>query len=209
MGTLIRIDPVDASAVAAAGARAAACLAAGGVAVLPAEGLYGLHASLSAPAGVARLRALKRDGLGRPYILLVADRAMALALIDASAPATVAAERWWGQAWPGAVTFVVPAGPRVPADLQRAGFVALRCPGSEFLRDVAQRLRAPLLSTSANTSGGRPPARVEEIEPELREACDLVIDGGPLSGQGSTVVRVEADGTLATLRPGAWIAPGN
>ncbi len=207
MGTLITIDSADAAAVAAACDQATACLAAGGVALLPAEGLYGLHACLAVPSGPARLRALKGGAGARPYILLVPDRAAARALIDPSAPAAAAAERWWQTAWPGPVTFVMPAGPRVPGDLARAGQVALRCPGSTLLRAVAARLSGPLLSTSANPSGGRAPARLTEVAPELMAACELVVDAGPLSGQGSTVVRVEADGRLTTLRPGAWAVP--
>jgi len=204
MGALILLDLADETAVAAAAERAAMGLAAGGVAVLPAEGLYGLHACASVPTGVARLRALKGDDRGRPYILLVPDSAAARALIDAAAQSAAAAEQWWRKAWPGPATFVVPAGPRVPADLVRGGCVALRCPGSELLRAVAARLPGPLLSTSANVSGGRAPARVAEIEPQLLAACDLVVDGGPLCGQGSTIVRVEDDGRLTTLRPGVW-----
>jgi L-threonylcarbamoyladenylate synthase len=175
--------------------------------VLPAEGLYGLHASLTSQAGVTRLRALKRDDHGRPYILLVADRAAAAALLDASSPAALAAERWMAQSWPGPVTFVVPASARVPQDLTREGLVAVRCPASELLRAVAARLAAPVLSTSANAAGGRSPARVEEIEPALLQAGGLIVDGGPLAGQGSTVVRVEGDGRLTILRPGAWVPP--
>ncbi len=187
--------------------RAAALIAAAGVVLLPAEGLYGLHAGQGSQAGIARLRALKRDERARPYILLVADLAAAQRLMDPEAPAAQVALRWMERAWPGPATFVVPAGPVVAADLAREGLVALRCPGSELLRAVAARLPAAVLSTSANVSGAAAPAQVRRIEPALLEGSDLVVDGGALSGQGSTVARVERDGGLTILRPGAWSPP--
>ncbi len=178
----------------------AACLEAGGVAILPAEGLYGLHARLSAPGALDRIRRIKADPAPRPYILLLA------------APEDVGkmAARWprdlIASAWPGPLTLILPATPAVPEDLTREGCVAVRCPGSRLLREVAGRISGPLLSTSANRSGAAPPARVGAIERAVSEQVDLIVDGGALSGEGSTVARVEPAGRLTVLRQGAWRA---
>lgn len=111
------------------------------------------------------------------------------------------------EAWPGPLTLVLPASGKLPEELTRDGRAALRCPGSLLLRELALSLSAPILSTSANRAGGKAPARLAEIEPELLKACDLAVDAGTLCGQGSTIARPEAGGSLTILRPGLWKPP--
>lgn len=63
-----------------------------------------------------------------------------------------------------------------------------------------------LLASSANPSGGADPAALEEVEPAVRAACDLVLDGGPTSGVSSTVLDLsglEAGRGYRILRSGA------
>ena len=64
----------------------------------------------------------------------------------------------------------------------------------------------PLLASSANPSGGRAPRSLDEVDPELLEACDLVLDAGPLPGVASTVLDLSAyeeTGRWRILREGA------
>lgn len=186
---------------AAALERAHEILAAGGLALLPAEGLYGLHARALDPAAVGRLRRAKATPGPRAFILLIAtpDHLTAwVSRLPGIAAELVAA------AWPGPLTLVLPAAERLPADLCHAGQVALRCPGVRFLRELLLSLPEPLLSTSANRGGETPPAELGQVRAEMREQCDLRIGGGTLSGLGSTVLRPEDDGSLSLLRRGLW-----
>jgi L-threonylcarbamoyladenylate synthase len=186
------------------------CLFGGGVALLPAEGLYGLHACAAEEAGVAgeeppglaRLRHIKGDPPGRPYIILTGTPEGAGPLLaDLPKGAAVLIEK----AWPGPLTLILPAAERVPRYLVRDGWVAVRCPGSGLLRDLARALPGPLLSTSANRAGRSAPAALGDLEPEVRESCDLIVEGGRLAGRGSTIARFDAGGELTILRPGLWV----
>jgi tRNA A37 threonylcarbamoyladenosine synthetase subunit TsaC/SUA5/YrdC len=47
---------------------------------------------------------------------------------------------------------------------------------------------APLTSTSANTAGGKNLTDARSIADLLGDQVDLIIDGGEVAGQGSTVV---------------------
>lgn len=181
----------------AAAARAAAVLNAGGIAILPAEGLYGLHARPDLPAALDRLREIKPRESGRGWIGLIAA---AEDLARYAAPPIDRAESLARRHWPGPLTLVVPASPRAPRSLVADdGTVALRCPGSEFLRRVARASGGILLSTSANAPGAPAPASPERLR---EEAVDLLVDAGPLPGIPSTVVRVEGD-DVRVLREGA------
>lgn len=176
----------------------------GELALLPAEGLYGLHAPAHAAASLQRLRALKGGRTAestRPFILLIGAPAHALALVSSlpgCAPAIL--ER----VWPAPLTLLLPASSRVPPSFVQDGMVALRCPGQRFLRELLLLLSEPLASTSANHAGEPAPARFESVSADLRAACGVAVDGGSLAGTGSTIARPEPDGRLTILRAGLW-----
>jgi len=203
MPEILRLgDDVESYAAALEAAREA--LLAGEVALLPSEGLYGLHAEAFAAGAVARLRAIKQDPAPRPFILLVGTLEHALALVDDLPGSAASLMR---EAWPGPLTLLLPAREIVPPALCAEGRVALRCPGTRFLRELALTLPAPILSTSANRAGQPAPASLEACDPAVIAACEIVIDGGPLAGVGSTLARPERDGSLTVLRAGLWQPP--
>ena len=179
--------------------RAGDALKAGLVAVLPAEGLYGYHALASSAPGVERLEALKPRGPGKGWIGLVARPGDAYRWIAAlPAPAAVLIQAHW----PGPLTIILDAGPSVPEALRGPeGTVALRCPGSPFLRDVVLAAGGPVVSTSANAPGGHP-ATAAPAEATVPDGVALVVDSGPLSGTPSTLVRAVGE-RVTVLREGA------
>jgi tRNA threonylcarbamoyl adenosine modification protein (Sua5/YciO/YrdC/YwlC family) len=181
----------------AAAARAAAVLNQDGIAVLPAEGVYGLHVRPDRHRALERLAALKPRAAGRGWIGLLAEPEL-LARYAASPEGP--AHQLARDHWPGALTLIVPASDSAPESLRASnGTVALRCPGSDFLRAVARACGGIILSTSANDPGAPAPARAEDVA--LAE-IDLLIDQGPLSGEPSTIVSVEGT-SFRTLRQGS------
>ncbi|MBP7669270.1 MAG: L-threonylcarbamoyladenylate synthase [Candidatus Eisenbacteria bacterium] len=174
---------------------------AGDLALLPAEGVYGLHADGSRPQALERLRALKGSPEGRSFIVLVGSLDQARRYC-----ARFPGERMQpaGSAWPGPLTLILPASDSLPAELRPGGDVALRCPGVRLLRELALSIPGPLVSTSANRAGEAPPRSLAEAQPALLEAVAIAVDGGTLSGKPSTLARAEEDGSLTILRPGLW-----
>jgi len=180
-----------------AAARAATVLDQDGIAVMPAEGVYGLHVHPDRQQALERLRALKPRARDRGWIGLLAETG---ALARYAATVSTRAQSLAHDHWPGALTLVLPASPLVPASLRASdGTVALRCPGSELLRAVARACGGLLLSTSANEPGSPAPARVEDV---ALTDVNLLIDQGPLSGAPSTIVRVDGD-VVQLLRSGS------
>ncbi|MGE5177846.1 MAG: L-threonylcarbamoyladenylate synthase [Bacteroidota bacterium] len=181
--------------------RAGEALRRGEVALLPAEGLYGYHVLATHPEGIARLERLKPRGPGKGWIGLVARPADAYRWFAAlPAPAAILIQ----QHWPGALTLVLEAGPSAPPALigpGEPGTIALRCPGSAFLRDVILAANGLLVSTSANPPGTAS-AAVAPAPEEVPGEVALVVDSGPLSGAPSTVVRVSGE-RVTVLREGA------
>jgi L-threonylcarbamoyladenylate synthase len=176
-------------------------LAAGGVAVFPADTVYGLACDPEDAAAVARLYALKGRPADKPAAVMFFARAAAFAAL----PELGARTRGLLEALlPGGVTLLLP-NPRGRFPLACGpdpGTLGLRVPDVPALRSVSR----PVLQSSANVAGGPDARRLADVPRAIRDGADLVIDGGELGGTPSTVIdlrRFEDDGAYAIVRHGA------
>jgi len=181
----------------------AACIARGGVAVFPADTVYGLACDPEDAEAVAKLYALKGRPADKPAAVMWFDRGAALAALDDLPPRTRAAVE---ALTPGPVTLLLanPRG-RFPLAAGPAGAGAalgVRIPDVPALAGV----RAVVLQSSANHAGGPDARALEEVPADVRDGADLVLDAGPLPGTPSTVVdlqRYEQTGAWTIVRAGA------
>ncbi len=192
---------VRAAADGGAAARAALerCVTAGGVAVFPADGLYGLACDPLDAGAIERIHQLKGRDEGKPSAVMYLSPLAMRELVAGLGPRACEAV---SALLPGPVTLVV-ANPerRYPlacgADPTRLGVRLIEGPLAGVM--------CPLFQTSANRSGEEPPAAFEEVPDGIREAVDLAIDGGRLSGMPSTVVdvsEIDLTGEWRLLRAG-------
>jgi len=181
---------------------AADALAAGDLAILPTETVYGLAADAANPTAVARLYEAKGRPRFNPLIAHVADWAMAagIAVLDQRA------RRLADAFWPGPITFVASLSDATRVcDLARAGLdtVAVRWPAHETAQSVIAALGRPIVAPSANRSGRPSPTTFADAVAETGAAAAVALDGGPCTvGLESTVVALLV-GPPRLLRPGA------
>lgn len=178
-------------------------IASGGVAVFPADGLYGLACDPLRAEAIERIHALKGRDDGKPSAVLYFSPLAMRELVSALGPRTRDA---LGALLPGPVTLVV-ANPehRYPLacreDPERLGVRLIGGP----LAGAA----SAIFQTSANRSGEAAPARFDDIDPAIVAGADLAIDGAELTGLPSTVVDVtsiESGGEPVVLREGGLSA---
>ncbi|MDQ6744402.1 MAG: Sua5/YciO/YrdC/YwlC family protein [Actinomycetota bacterium] len=177
------------------------CIASGGVAVFPADTVYGLACDPLDRAAVARLYELKRRPPTKASAVMFFTLAAALDALPELGPRTRAALTGL---LPGAVTALLtnPARRFPLACGDDPASLGLRVPAVALLGQV----RCPVLQSSANLAGGVDPRRLVEVPPQIRAGADLILDGGELPGTSSTVLdlrRYEADGSWRVLRAGA------
>jgi L-threonylcarbamoyladenylate synthase len=188
--------------------RAARAIGDGNLVVYPTETVYGLGADALNPAAVQRVFDAKRRDRDRPVSMAVPD-------VDAISEYTRATERemaFCREFLPGPVTVVLAARDVVP-DALTAGRdrVGVRVPAHETALALLDRV-APVTATSANVSGRESARRVADLDPVIREAAAVVVDGGETPGGGSTVVDVargeviRRGATAAAVE--AWLADG-
>jgi L-threonylcarbamoyladenylate synthase len=178
------------------------CMSVGGVAVFPADTVYGLACDAQSPGAVERLYDLKGRGRDKPAAVMLFDAGLALAALPELGPATrEALERLL----PGAVTLLLPNPERrfplaCGPDPETLG---LRVPA---VGQPLSAVRWPVLQSSANRAGGPDARRLAEVPDSIRAGADLVMDGGELPGMPSTVVDLRAyeqDGGWRIARLGA------
>ena len=182
----------------------ARCIRVGGVAVFPADTVYGLACEPDTPEAVARLYALKGRRPGKPAAVMFFDRELAFAALPELEPRTRALLE---RLLPGAITALLPnPARRFPlACGPDPGTLGLRVPALGAL----SAMRWPVLQSSANAAGGADARRLDQVPEAIRRRADLVLDGGELAGTASTVVdlrRYEHDGSWSVLRHGAVTA---
>jgi L-threonylcarbamoyladenylate synthase len=181
------------------------CIAVGGVALFPADTVYGLATEPESRDGVERLYRLKGRRPDQPAAVMFFDLGLALAALPELGERSRAA---LARLLPGAVTAVLPnparryplaCGP-VP---ERLG---LRVPLLTGVLAPLASARWPVLQSSANPSGGRDARRLADVDERIRARVDMQLDGGVLPGTPSTVVdlsRYEHSGEYGVLREGA------
>jgi L-threonylcarbamoyladenylate synthase len=189
-----------------AGARAfERCIAGGGLAVFPADTVYGLACDPGSRDAVARLYELKGRPQDKPAAVMFFALDRALAALPELGPRTLAA---LGALLPGAVTVLLP---------NRRRRFALACgPDPDTLGLRVPALGPPaaalaqacvcVLQSSANASGGADARALADVDDAIRDGADLVLDGGELPGTPSTVLDLRAyedEGAWAVIRQGA------
>jgi L-threonylcarbamoyladenylate synthase len=171
----------------------------GALMIYPTDTLYAIGCRALDGEAVAKLRRAKGRENDKALPVIAADLAQARS-IAFSWPE--AAERLAAAFWPGPLTLVVAASPRLPLELLSGGStVAVRVPGS-LVACVLARIAGPIVSTSANLAGEKPCASVNEAATAFPLAT-LAFDVGPLSGEPSTIIDVtEPSGEVRVLRAG-------
>ena len=186
----------------------ARCMSVGGVALFPADTVYGLATEPDSDDGVYRIYAMKRRPPERPSAVMFFDIDLALHALPELLPATRDAVI---RLLPGPVTVLLPnPATRFPlacgAEPSRLG---LRVPKLDAKLHHLADVKVPVLQSSANPTGDPDAKSLEEVDARIRRGADIELDAGVLPGTPSTVIDLssyEESGTFEVLREGALTA---
>ena len=173
---------------------------AGGVALFPADGLYGLACDPLRADAIARIHAIKGRDDGKPSAVMYLSPPMMRELVPSMGERTRGAV---AALLPGPVTLVI-------ANRERRYPLACRADperlGVRLIDGPLAGAAVAIFQTSANVTGAPAPASFAEVPDAIVAAVDLAIDGGRLSGEPSTVIdltAIEGGGGWSILREGA------
>ena len=181
------------------------CISVGGVALFPADTVYGLACEPDFREAVERLYALKGRRPDKPAAVMFFQLELALEALPELGEWTRAALE---SLLPNGLTVLLPNPQRrfplaCGPDPETLG---LRVPALGPVHAALEAVRWPVLQSSANRAGGPDARELGEVPEPIRAEVDLVLDGGPLPGTPSTVIDLrdfERSRDWAVVREGA------
>ena len=201
---MARLLPADPSGIASA----AAHLRAGGLVAFPTETVYGLGASASDGAAVARVFAAKARPADHPLIVHLPDAGHLWDWADETAVSDetrrVVAELA-ARFWPGPLTLVLPARDDVPRAVTGGqDTVAIRVPSDPVAAELLSAFGGAVVAPSANRFGRVSPTDASHVMDEFPDDDEMIVlDGGRTRhGLESTILDL-SHGTVRVLRPGS------
>lgn len=185
--------------------RVVECLRKGGVIVYPTDTTYGMGCDIYNKKGIEKIYQIKQRDKRKPFSFICPD----LATIASYANVSNNAFKIMKRHLPGPYTFVLEATREVPDLLvTRQRTVGVRMPDNNIALEIVRQFGHPLVTTSANVTQQPTYEDPSLIEDELGAQLDMVVDGGKLSGDPSSVISL-IDEEIEVLRQGcgdiSWI----
>lgn len=161
------------------------CLKNGGIVAYPTDTTYGIGCSIFNKKGLERIYQMKQRDKRKPFSFICSD----LSDISRYVRLTDHAFKIMKRHLPGPYTFVVEASREVPDLLiTKQKTVGIRIPNNPICLAIVKGMGVPIVTTSANLSGEDPVGDPVEINRLFGHALDLVVDGGMLDIEVSSVI---------------------
>lgn len=153
-------------------ARAVETLRSGGIVLYPTDTVWGIGCDATNPEAVRRIYELKQRSDAKSMLVLVGSEGELQRTVE-----NIPDAAWMlieAAVNPLTIIYDHPVG-LAPELLADDGSVGVRITSELFSRTLCQRLRRPIVSTSANISGRKTPATFAEISPEIIDGVDYVV----------------------------------
>lgn len=176
----------------------ASTLREGGIIGYPTDTFYGLGCDLFNIKAIRKLYLIKRLPTKRALSIICRDfkDISEYAVMDDLAFGIMK------QCLPGPYTFVLKAKKIMPKLLMtEKKEVGIRIPSHPVPVGLAGLIERPIINTSAKISGDEVISDPRKIEETFKGSIDLVVDGGIVVSEASTVLRISAN-TIEVLRKG-------
>ncbi|PJA49567.1 MAG: threonylcarbamoyl-AMP synthase [Syntrophobacterales bacterium CG_4_9_14_3_um_filter_49_8] len=161
----------------------------GGIIIYPTDTVYGLGCDLFNKKGIEKIYEIKKRDKKQPLSFVCAD------LKDISRYALVSdyAYKTMRRFLPGPYTFILPASRLVPKIiLPKRQTTGIRVPDNRICLALVKELGQPIISTSVKSNGDIP-CDPYEIKEKFGHCVDLIIDGGVLAPEQSSVISLVDD----------------
>ncbi len=189
----------------------------GGIILYPTDTVWGIGCDATDPEAVAKVYAIKKREDSKSLVLLASDMdmicryvkevpEMAVQLVEVNdKPMTIIYPDAVAGSGPSADGIMPKADRRCLAfnTVAEDGTVGIRIPMMEFCQQLVARLGRPLVSTSANISGGETPKKFAEISDEIKSSVDYMVDPAlerGATGRSSSIIKVGLDYSIQIIR---------
>ncbi len=180
--------------------RALAVIQQGGIVLYPTDTIWGIGCDATNTEAVKKIYSLKKRDEAKSVIILL-DTDNKLISYVKEVP-EVAYDLIEFAEHP--LTLVLPGAKNLsPAVINTDGSIGIRVTRHPFCQQLIQRLRKPLVSTSANISGQASPQNFSQISEDIISSVDYVVDleqHDRTLKKPSTIMRLDATGRFEFIR---------
>ncbi len=156
-----------------------------GVIAYPTDTVYGIGCDIFEKEAVERVYQIKSKDKKKPLSFICED----LKHISQYAIVSDNAYRLMKRLIPGPYTFILEATKLVPkVMLTKRNTVGIRVPDNKICLEIVRALGHPIVTTSANISNEEVLSDPSEIHKKFGKVLDMVIDGGVLSQEPSSII---------------------
>lgn len=169
----------------------------GGIVITPTDTVYGIMGDALNEDVIRRVYEVKKRPFSKPLLLLVSSLDMLLEyVLDITDKEKELLQKFRG------VTIILRKNNKI-SDLITAGgdTVGIRIPDNEDLIKIIEKLKRPVISSSANISDEDVITNVFMLDDTLKNNVDYIYDGGEINSSSSTIVKF-LDDKLIILRNG-------
>ncbi len=159
----------------------------GGVAVIPTDTIYGIVGSALKPETVEKIYKLKKRSKNKPFITLISGLGD---LEKFNIFLTQKQKDFLERHWPNPISIVLSG-------------QAFRMPNDQNLLKILQQTGS-LVAPSANFEGEKPSETIAEAKGYFGESVSFYIDKGEIKSKPSTIIKLNSDGTVITVREGSY-----
>jgi len=172
----------------------------GGIILYPTDTIWGIGCDATNTEAVQKIYRLKqRDEAKSMIILLDTDNKLPSYISDVPELAYDLIEFAENP-----LTLVMPGAKNIsPALINSDGSIGVRVVNNDFCQQLIQRMRKPLVSTSANISGKPSPQYFSQIDEAIIDGVDYVVDLDQDSMEiktPSTIMRLAPNGSFEFIR---------
>jgi L-threonylcarbamoyladenylate synthase len=181
-------------------AKALKVLQEGGTILYPTDTIWGIGCDATNTEAVEKIYRLKQRNEAKSMIILLDTENKLESYISEVNPLAYELIEYAENP----LTLVMPGAKNIsPALIGADGSVGIRVAKHPFCQQLIQRLRKPLVSTSANISGKPSPQYFAQIAPEIIDGVDYVVDIDQHDMEiktPSTIMRLAPNGSFEFIR---------
>ena len=172
----------------------------GNVILYPTDTVWGIGCDAQEAKAVQKIFKIKERDPSKSMIILVADVDMVKHYVKGVPD--VFEKMLEEQDSP--TTYIFEGAQNLPEEvIAPDGTIAIRVVKDEFCLKLIRQLDRPLVSTSANLSGGKSPAKFADIDEEVKNRVDYIVrwrQDEDTEAKPSRIVKIKANGETETIR---------
>lgn len=154
--------------------------------IYPTDTIYGIGCDATNKELVKKIRVIKKS-YKQPFSVIIPNKNMIYEFCENDEKI-----RKYVNKLPGPYTLILKMKKKFVADNVNPGdgTIGIRIPNHWFYNYI-KKMKKPIITTSANVTGGDIMTSVEDLDDELKKKVDFLIDEGELKGRPSTIIHLD------------------